>query len=368
MKRWFVLLPLGLACLALFWFQSGDITDATGGQSAAQHSGKQAPTLVRPATPAILQGEVLDEPRKPGISLGGGTDALAVYLKQSRFPPDSRPLTENQNDTIDWNRRHETFRRTRTDDDVSFRFTADRYIVTGNDPVNFFLQVQKLGRPSKVSALEMQLYAEGASPITIALHWRNGSYFASSNFSDLAERARLQDQRSNLWVRATVHFRHGKGDESAEIRFRYTPSKATPAVFGQKIVGHVSGAGDFIVRVPISVRRSGHYILDANLWDANNRPIASSRVKRSLTKSDGFVDYRFFGKAILSRDPLPPFTLRQVRGSLYQPGMTPDLADIRGVEEFPVPLELNLDSLENKDWDSAKKRQTIEVLEEVALP
>ena len=351
MKRTAFLLLLGVALISTLSFETTTPTIAeSGNKKMVLPRGNQPffSNLTRPATNYQVQ--------RP--ALGKSVDPVASYLSQSQYPPDSRPLTDNSVDLIEWNRRYESPRTSGLDKSLSYLFSADKFVVSYDEKIQIFLDIRKGGKPHQVAEIAAELRLPNIT-IPIPLIWQNGLYTAS-----IAPEQFLTDHVNAASVTAAVDFRHANGVEHDEIRFRVTGKNGVPARFLELVGTEVSLAGSLLATVKIDVIKSGHFILDANLWDSTNKPIASARTKKRLSQGEQTVVFRFFGKAIVDRQPIPPFSLRQVRGMLYQPGEIPDLADMPPIAEFQDSISVSAEELSNAVWDSPRKREKLKILRE----
>ena len=78
--------------------------------------------------------------------------------------------------------------------------------------------------------------------------------------------------------------------------------------------------GSLRVRVGIQVRQAGRYIVDANLYDRKEQPLAWTRRKVKLDEGKSMVELQFFGKVLRDTAAEGPYYVRQVRGMLVQAG------------------------------------------------
>ena len=72
--------------------------------------------------------------------------------------------------------------------------------------------------------------------------------------------------------------------------------------------------GSLIVSAEINVRVPGYYELTANLFGADDEPVAINRVKVDLKQGRQFVDFLFFGKVLRDRDVSGPYVVSGLRG------------------------------------------------------
>ena len=182
-RLWIALAAVGVGGVLLWWVL-GDtgtpdtelVEDVTFGVGAIpEGSARDGEDSVGGRVPDMGPGAA---PRERPEQLSG----LEVYLRESVYPPTSRPLThESHSDIIDWNLRAEYARPTQSDPTVTFLYSADRYFVIGSEqPVESFLDVRRGGtalRPrivratAEVRADRGPPLATAPQPIELAYTW-----------------------------------------------------------------------------------------------------------------------------------------------------------------------------------------------------
>jgi hypothetical protein len=285
-------------------------------------------------------------------------DPLTAYRKANVYPPTSRPLTADQLDLLRPDRRHETMRPDDRSTGITYLFTADRYFVIGDDTLTATLEVRRGGVPIPVTIT--QAYAavidpgSHLPPIPLAFA-PTGSMFA----------ARLAPARLDLARQASIgvylEFDHGAGRQAAHFDFQYTPTRGIPARFTGTF-GDTIEAGSLVVHAGVAVDTAGRYVIDCNLFDAANQPVAWSRFKGELAAGVHDADLVFFGKVILDGHARGPFHIGQLRGARFAPGLDPDLEQMPpfagGYSTAAYPPEVFSDA----EYDSAEKQRMIELL------
>lgn len=292
----------------------------------------------------------------------GFEDPLATYLKQSVYPPTSRPLRETQRDLIEWNRRHDPKRRSTQDPEVTYRFSADKFWVTGAESITSFLEVRRGDQVAAARVLAARAEPideiEGAKPVDL-------------EYSRVGERyENVLEPETVAWIdqptrlRLSIEFDVGaERSERAQLNVMVTPSRSVPARFTGKFEDEARD-GSLVVRAGIEVKRAGWYVIDCNLHGADDRPVAWTRFKGELDRDAETVELVFFGKAVLDAEPAAPMQLGQLRGALYAEGEEPDLHQMvpfSGEYEARTPLT----ELSDAEWDSPAKQRKIRMLEEL---
>ena len=340
---------------------------ATRSQDRARPSDRSAsrdPGRVRPPPTAALHA--ISQRQRPAVPPAepetvaarapARSAALRSYLKSSVYPPTSRPLRASQRDLIEHNRRHERPRPAFSEAGTTILFTGDRYWVSGDQPLTTWVEVRRSGVPVEPDAVRgfiatVDAAAEAVdgtpAPIDYALEGDR-----HVNVLDLS--SVLPDDRA-VRVRVSVEADLGGSTETAFLHITWTPPAAVPARFTGRLDDRID-RGSLLVNVGVEVYRSGWYLIDANLYDADDRPVAWARFKGELSSGDQVVPLEFFGKAILDADPTPPFRVGELRGARYVEGRDPD-------HEQMVPLDgryetetAELGALSAAPWDSEHKR------------
>lgn len=287
------------------------------------------------------------------------------YRRQSRFPPNSRPLTWSHGDLIEPNRRYE---RPKTDeDDPGFRYllTADRYALIGDDSLDVTLQGwrnEDTVALQHVSAELQVVQPELGQPVEIGL---------TSERSRMSARLRpsaLFDVSETVRARITTRFEDDRGVEHVDsINLEYTPDEAIPARFTAEYTEAIE-KGSLRFRVGIDVRTSGYYVVEANLW-SDGEPVAWTREKVDLSEGRDFVELEFFGKAIRESGLDGPYEIGQLRGFRFDEARAPDMDRVAASDDTVVYRSRahSVDAFSDHPWDSEEKRRKLSALERATL-
>jgi hypothetical protein len=158
-----------------------------------------------------------------------------------------------------------------------------------------------------------------------------------------------------------VEFDHGHGTQRAHFDFQYTPAGGIPARFTGAF-GDAVEAGSLVVHAGVEVTTPGHYVIDANLFDAADQPVAWSRFKGELAAGTQDAELVFFGKVIVDAGAHGPFHLGQLRGARYAPGEDPDLEQMASFTGSYVTRPYPTDAFSSAEYDSVDKQRMIELL------
>ena len=323
--------------------------------AVAPSAALQAPSLRLPG----LQVSVAPDPEhgRPGL---GTDDPLTAYRKLNVYPPASRPLTREHVDLLRPGARHEQRRPTDADVGVDFLFTADRYFVFGDEIVAPSLDVRRDGKPIPVTITQSfaALIEPGnRDPARFPLELRGAGPLRGA-FAPAAMRLSRQ-----AVVGLYVEFDYGGARQRARIDLQYTPTAGVPARFTGSFQDAVEG-GSLVIRAGVTVARAGHYLIDCNLFDAQDRPVAWTRAKVELTERTTEVELSFFGKVITDQRAQGPFKIGQLRGARFDPGRDPDLEQMPPFAGSYTTRAYTTDDFSDAEYDSPEKQRMLRFLAE----
>lgn len=294
-----------------------------------------------------------------GVAGVSTDDPLTAYRKANIYPPTSRPLSKDQLDLLNPNQRHETMRSTDHGLGVSYLFTADRYFVIGDETLTATLDVRRNDKPIPVTITAA--YAAVLDPVThnerpIPLAFAPSGALLASTFAP----AKLDLPRQAA-IGMYVEFDHGSGKQRAHFDFQYTPAHGIPARFTGAFTESLD-AGSLVIHAGVEVTTPGHYVIDGNLFDAADQPVAWSRYKGELAAGTHDADLLFFGKVIVDASAHGPFHIGQLRGARYAPGLDPDLEQMPSYLGSYTTKPYPTDAFSDAEYDSADKQRMIELL------
>jgi hypothetical protein len=351
-----------IAAAAVWWFAGGEplngavarIADPVA--AAAPSVAPRTAAVARSSAPAPLPVIAPEPPRAPGLSTD---DPLTAYRKANVYPPTSRPLTADQLDLLRPNRRHEAMRRDDHDDGVSYLFTADRYFVIGDETLTATLEVRRDGAPIAVAITEAYAAVVGADgrpapalPLAFAAQGPTSSTVLVPARLGLARQTALS---------IYLEFDHGDGRQRAQLDLQYTPERGIPARFTGSFRDGVE-AGSLVVHAGIDLAAAGNYVIDCNLFDAGDQPVAWSRFKGELGAGVREADLVFFGKILVDARAHGPFHIGQLRGARFAPGLDPDLEQIPPFTGSFATAAYPTDAFSDAEYDSPEKQKMIQLL------
>jgi len=297
-----------------------------------------------------------------GIAGVSTDDPLTAYRKANVYPPTSRPLTPQMTDLLHPNTRHEEIRDTDAGDGVQYQFTADRYFVLGDETITPTLEVRRDGARIPVTILRsfaavLDYVTHDEKPIPL-------TYAAVDDVSTTTfAPARLALTRQST-IGMYIEFRYGAGTaQRAHFDFEYTPTAGIPARFTGAFTDAVVD-GSLVISAGVSVTKPGPYVIDVNLYDASDQPVAWTRYKGDLTAGVREVPLVFFGKVLADAKSAGKFHLGQLRGARFDVGHAPDLEQMPPFTGAYETRSYEASVFSDAEWDSPDKQHMIELLTE----
>ena len=355
-----------VAATALWWHTTGDPLEAAGARNlvAATPALPAAPPAIAAPTGSVARVAPLPPPAVTPYPAGGvpgiaTDDPLTAYKKANVYPPTSRPLTENQLDLLQPNRRHETVREADQGDGITYLFTADRYFVIADETLTATLVVRRDGKPIAVTltqaffaVLDPVAHREQPIPLTFDSH---GGILAAT-----IAPARLALARQSA-IGVYVEFDYGDGKQRAHIDFQYTPAAGIPARFTGVFLDGLE-SGSLVIHAGVDVIAPGPYLIDANLYDTTEQPVAWTRFKGDLAAGPQSADLVFFGKVLVDAAAHGPFHLGQLRGARFAPGRDPDLEQMPPFTGTFTTRPYATTDFSDAEYDSPEKQRMIDLL------
>jgi hypothetical protein len=339
----------------------GASTPAVSSSREAAPAGAAA----RPSPAAARGGDtvVVEERPSPGHveTHAPLEDPLTAYKRINQYPPTSRPLGK-EHDLLTPNRRYENIRPSRLDSDLTYRLTADKNTVVGDDVLNVVFEVWRDGEPFAVTIHEVTADLDddrrgSYAPVPLALTGAAGTYQTAFALA-------TTPYRHPARVRINVRFEHAPGQvEDTWFVFLYTPEEAIPARFTGRFREAIED-GSLVIYAGIQVDEPGWYLIDCNLFGPGAEPVAWSRHKGELTQADREVRLLFFGKVLTDAGVAGPYHTGQLRGARYVEGREPDLESMPFHEGTYTTKPYRLDQFSDAEWTSDHKDEMIQLLEE----
>lgn len=336
---------------------------------------------------------------------GGDMDPefiLTQYKRYAIYPPTSRPLTRKMIDLIQPNQRYESFLptggpppgfdaanppKTPPRADSYYLLTGDRYYVIGESPIVFTLQAAKLPTPD-AEPLPVKILTASVNKGRSHLNYTKVMDVRFSDDGDGADRRAGDNIHTLSFVpgRTTLANYHGRlqlyvkfevGGTTTEalVPFEFFPTGTIPARFNGRFADAIKD-GSLAIRAGLDVEQAGYYVIDANLFDREDNPIAYTRFKGDLERGAQEVELVFFGKVLVDQDGAGPYRLKNLRGYRLLEGKFPDR------QLIPPYSERSLDNnaagaiayqtsgdysdvsvFSEKEWESPRKKAKLEFLQ-----
>jgi hypothetical protein len=307
------------------------------------------PRPVAVGTNTVVTPAALD--REYGETKTPVEDPLTAYKRINQYPPTSRPLSIHH-DIINPNRRYENPLRARKDSDVMFWFSGDKGTLVGDDVLTSFLEVKRDGEP-----IDVKIVAAAADQTPLTFTKKGNRYVNELKVSELR-----YETAATVNLRVEFEFAPGM-TQVASFPFLYTPKKVVPARFTGKFREAIVD-GTLVVYAGIEVKKAGWYLVDANLWGADDSPVAWTRYKGNLATSDKEVPLEFFGKVLVDAKSPSPYQVRQLRGARHVELQDPDTESMPFFDGTFTTRAYALDKFSPDEWDSDHKREMIRLLTE----
>jgi len=162
-------------------------------------------------------------------------------------------------------------------------------------------------------------------------------------------------------ITMSVEFDDGIARQRAQLDFQYTPTGGIPARFTGAFRDTIED-GSLVIHAGVEVARAGHYVIDANLFNADDKPVAWSRFKGDLAAGTQGAPLVFFGKVLRDVDAHGPFHLGQLRGARFVPDLDPDLEQMPAFAGSFATRPYANDDFSDAEYDSPDKQRMIELL------
>jgi len=355
-KKIFIIIGVSAAILVGgIWL----LTDGGGSDSdSGRDSGK--------SRPSILERMGLMAPEK----------ALEDYIEQSVYPPNSRPLSDKNEDLLHPNARYENLMPIEEGSSIYYLFTADKYHVVGNESITFVLRAQD-GNSKNAEKVPVTVHlariTKGHDPkkATFAANLPLAPDDTGTLTCEFVPASALPSQTASARFNAEVKFTAAGEEAEISIPFEYFPEPTIPARFTGSFTEEVKD-GSLYINAGIEVFHPGFFISNANLFDTKGEPVAYSIAKLELGRGHTRVPLLFFGKVLRDSSSKPPYVLKNLRGYRFIEVTVPDpeLMDrelIRDYDKDHVTRAYSKNSFSDKEWESEEKERRQKFLEKETI-
>lgn len=255
---------------------------------------------------------------------------LATYREQTRYPHESRPITEHPDQLRPFTPIHERlplrFPGARSAvPGVHILTQQDRVFMSGDEVVKISVSAQDDGGQTlpllvtRAVAFDLPDPRQAAGRPQLALNFTSpgdGIYSAQFQPSQTA----FADYAGTLRLQVTLN----QDGRQGVVNFDVVYQPLVPAEWGTVIDRVADGSLDFLVG--LNVRQAGRYVVTARVDDANGQPFALVTFNDELGSGSQVARLRLFGKLLRDGAPAMPLRLRDMQGFLLLPDRFPDRA------------------------------------------
>ena len=361
-RRWLLrLLPaaLGALGLLLWWLLPGEEPpgephpepSVARGQGPGRSAGPGPASLysVAPGKGPVMApapDESPDEVRRRELELWmrrleRAERTLSSYVESTRYPPDSRPISEHPDQVYPNAPIDSTRPLTRPGkgphpgSDTQLQVRQERVFVVGDESVRFSLAAQTgsgLPLPLRVtSAIATPRPDEGAPPTLanpVPVSFNDEGLDGDEVARDGTHTVRLTPARQGFAqyhgaIRLDVSLSVGDEDGGLFFDIVYTPT--SPATYTGKI-REALVKGSLVFDLGVNVQTPGRYVVSGRVDDSAGKPFALVMFNDMLPAGPGEIRLVVFGKLILDQRPAFPLKLRDVDAFLLLEDVYPDRA------------------------------------------
>jgi len=293
--------------------------------------------------------------------------ALDSYRESTRYPPDSRPASE-QTDMMEPAAPERTRSISRDNNTVQLRLKQDKVFLAGDEVVTFSVgceNVVKEPLPCQVTAgtAHEAEHVEGAGqvppvPIVFVDDGTQGDALAG----DGTWTARFQPARQGFPLYSgtlRVDFRVSSGDAEGVAFFDVMYTGAPPATFTGKVREAVE-QGSLQLYMGIHVRKPGRYVVTGRVDDEGGMPVALVTFNEELAAGPQEVKLTVFGLLIITEAFSFPLKLRDVEGYLLKERGDPDrelMTTQRGYVYTTREYQPTTEQFSPAEWTSEERQR-----------
>lgn len=260
---------------------------------------------------------------------------LASYRKSTEYPFNSRPASENA-DQLYPNRPVVETRALNNGSDeadpsIEVITSQSRIFLASGESVVFTIAARD--RDGKVLPLTVRaaqaigLGAPGKTP-AVPLNFNDQGQAGDAQAGDGTSSVTFDPATTPLadfdgTIRVELSF--DAGGKTGRHQFDVVSSPQVPAVWAGPFRDAIEN-GSLALRVPVEVRQSGRYVINARVDDARGTPLALVTFNDELAAGTQPVMLTVFGKLIRDSQPAFPLQVRDVDGYLLREQGHPDRA------------------------------------------
>jgi hypothetical protein len=292
--------------------------------------------------------------------------SLCSYRERTRYPNDSRPLAE-QNDQMYPNRPVTELRPMHgTDGDqqrnVQIQSSQSRVYMASGETVNFSLRaIDTNGTPLPMfvtRAVAHGLTFGGTREVgQVAVPFDGDGGTGENGFNGSLTPRQTSLAGFNGTIRIDVSY--NVGDKSGTMSYDVIYSPDTPANWNGPIRESTEG-GSLNFHLRANVLMPGRYIVTGRVEDARGRPVALASFNDVLGQGSQDVKLTVFGKLLTDLAPSFPLTLRDVDGYLLKENTDPDRSLLPRLEgNVYTSKTYPPNTFSNAEWQSEERSRYI---------
>ncbi len=262
---------------------------------------------------------------------------LERYREWARYPPDSRPLNAGQVDLIN---PYSSERPAVPVQGSSNQCTMvpESAVSCGPSPFHVYLSCKnERGEVVQIDSVKFRTYIQDgqktvpASQAAYAGDTGTNGDRAADGIHTFVVRPGAKDW-GDMFLEADFRVQGRRHNQRAH--WFSTPHNVAEFVSGLR---EQARGGHLVVFVPVRVLKPGYFVIEANLFQAGGRPVATASYEGDLKAGQQSVELRFFGKVIRDSGRNGPYVVRGLRGMRNNSPVTPSM--VRQNIEQGVPLK-----------------------------
>lgn len=292
---------------------------------------------------------------------------LNGYLAGTRYPPTSRPMSEQPDQGDPRAAPPQKLPLARADKkltDAHVILRQDRFFMAGDEQVTFSIACETSEGPAACEVLSSLARSAPRAPATIPSAPQAPARSAFVSFTPREDPSSLaavfcpaKEGFDGYYgpIRVDIELRVDGESGRAGFDVEYTPSP--PATFTGSIREVIEG-GSLSLYVGLSIEKAGRYVLQARVDDASGRSFALLSFNDELPAGRAFAKLVVFGKLVLDEGAAAPFRLRDLEGFRLLEDTYPDrelLESKDGLVYTTKPYTRG--DFEDSEWQSEEKER-----------
>ncbi|MCB9584352.1 MAG: hypothetical protein H6718_03085 [Polyangiaceae bacterium] len=317
--------------------------------------------------PATLTPEQIAERRAKRLRMAA--DGHRDYY---RYPPSSRPLSDNEDLLLRDHVEPEIRKLKRGEDgekgEVRLELWQNKMFLREGDEASFRVKAATQKGPVPVNVVEATLVTlpdEGTAPQNLGPLSVTDDGSPPDEISNdgvptggfVASASRLGSYRGNLRVMLKLEAEGEQG--TATLQFVYTG--AEPGRFTGEVVEALED-GSLALYFGLELKEAGRYEIRARLYDKSDRPVALLNFNQDLEVGKQKARLLAFGKLLRDEGAEGPYTIRDIEGWRLLSGTYPDREMMQPPEDYTTK-EYSLDQFSDAEYSDPQAEAMIEHIE-----